>query len=87
MGTPDLEGTLGTFSFYTDDPEELTRSVPGGHIIKVELRGTRIVLPILGPPNSRRIRDSHPKLRDITVSVLRLFGITASSAMSGRSIY
>jgi predicted AlkP superfamily phosphohydrolase/phosphomutase len=27
MGTPDLRGTLGTFSFYTDDPEELSRSI------------------------------------------------------------
>ena len=54
MGTPDLEGTLGTFSFYTEDPEELTRSVYGGRIVKVEVSGTRIVLPIQGPPNSLR---------------------------------
>jgi predicted AlkP superfamily phosphohydrolase/phosphomutase len=36
---------------------------------------------------SRQIRKTDPKLQDITVSVLRLFGIHASSAMSGRSIY
>jgi len=30
MGTPDLRGTLGTFSFYTDDPEEISRSSPEG---------------------------------------------------------
>ena len=28
MGTPDLRGTLGTFSFYTDDPEEWRVRLP-----------------------------------------------------------
>jgi predicted AlkP superfamily phosphohydrolase/phosphomutase len=68
MGTPDLQGTLGTFSFYTDDPEELTRSVSGGHIIKVELSGTRIVLPIQGPPNSLR-KDHRISTVDLIVDV------------------
>ena len=68
MGTPDLEGTLGTFSFYTDDPEELTRSVSGGHIVKVELSGTRIVLPIQGPPNSLR-KDHRISTADLIVDI------------------
>ena len=25
MGTPDLEGTFGTFTFYTDDPLDIAR--------------------------------------------------------------
>jgi len=54
MGTPDLRGTLGTFSFYTDDPEELSRSVPGGRIIKVSLENGHGVLPVEGPPNPLR---------------------------------
>ncbi len=54
MGTPDLRGTLGTFSFYTDDPEELSRSVPGGRIIKVDLEGGHGVLQVEGPPNALR---------------------------------
>jgi predicted AlkP superfamily phosphohydrolase/phosphomutase len=54
MGTPDLRGTLGTFTFYTDDPEELTRSVPGGSIVKVSLENSRAVAPLEGPPNSLR---------------------------------
>jgi predicted AlkP superfamily phosphohydrolase/phosphomutase len=68
MGTPDLEGTLSTFSFYTDDPEELTRSVSGGRIVRVELRGTRIVLPIQGPPNSLR-KDHRISTVDLVVDV------------------
>jgi predicted AlkP superfamily phosphohydrolase/phosphomutase len=54
MGTPDLRGTLGTFTFYTDDPEELTRSVPGGSILKVTVENGRVVAPLDGPPNSLR---------------------------------
>ncbi|MFL6353726.1 MAG: alkaline phosphatase family protein [Bryobacteraceae bacterium] len=54
MGTPDLRGTLGTFSFYTDDPEELSRAVAGGRIIKVRLEGGHGVLQVEGPPNALR---------------------------------
>jgi predicted AlkP superfamily phosphohydrolase/phosphomutase len=54
MGTPDLRGTLGTFSFYTDDPEELSRSVSGGVIVKVHLDAGHVALPVEGPPNSLR---------------------------------
>jgi predicted AlkP superfamily phosphohydrolase/phosphomutase len=54
MGTPDLRGTLGTFTFYTDDPEELTRTVPGGSIVKITLENGRAIVPLEGPPNSLR---------------------------------
>jgi hypothetical protein len=54
MGTPDLRGTLGTFTFYTDDPEELSRSVAGGQIVKIDVQNGRALLPVEGPPNSLR---------------------------------
>jgi predicted AlkP superfamily phosphohydrolase/phosphomutase len=57
MGTPDLRGTQGTFSFYTDDPEELSRATAGGRIEKVAVEGGRVVLRVEGPPNSFR-KDS-----------------------------
>jgi predicted AlkP superfamily phosphohydrolase/phosphomutase len=68
MGTPDLRGTLGTFSFYTDDPEELTRSVSGGRIIKIQHAGSRVVLPIEGPPNGLR-KDQRFSTVDLIVDV------------------
>ena len=68
MGTPDLRGTLGTFAFYTDDPEEITRSVPGGRIVKVNLTGERAVLRVEGPPNSLR-RDHAYSTVDVIVDV------------------
>jgi hypothetical protein len=43
MGTPDLRGTFGTFAFYTDDPEEMSRSVSGGRIVKVPMFQNRAV--------------------------------------------
>jgi predicted AlkP superfamily phosphohydrolase/phosphomutase len=58
MGTPDLRGTQGTFTLFTDDPEELTRSVSGGRIVKVSVENGRVVLPIEGPPNSLRKDES-----------------------------
>jgi predicted AlkP superfamily phosphohydrolase/phosphomutase len=58
MGTPDLRGTLGTFTFFTDDPEEISRSVAGGRIVKMNLAGDRAVLRVEGPPNS--LRKDHP---------------------------
>ena len=33
MGTPDLEGTFGTFTYYTDDPLDIAHDVPGGRIV------------------------------------------------------
>ena len=54
MGTPDLRGTFGTFTFYTDDPEEISRSVSGGRIVKVPMFQNRAVLQVEGPVNSLR---------------------------------
>ena len=54
MGVPDLRGTQGTFTFYTDDPEELARDVPGGRIVKVHGENGRFILPVEGPPNTLR---------------------------------
>ena len=66
MGTPDLRGTQGTFTFYTDDPEEITRDVPGGRIVKVLPQGSSFRLPIEGPPNSLR-KDRRYVTKDLIV--------------------
>ena len=54
MGTPDLQGTFGTFSFYTDDPLELSHEVSGGRIVKVRRQDGRVAVRIAGPPNTLR---------------------------------
>ena len=68
MGTPDLSGTFGTFSFYTDDPEELSHEVSGGRIVNVRRQDGRLVLPIAGPPNTLR-KDRAQTSVDLVVDV------------------
>lgn len=54
MGTPDLRGTQGTFTYYTDDPAESSRDVAGGLIRKVEVNAGHAELTLEGPPNTLR---------------------------------
>jgi predicted AlkP superfamily phosphohydrolase/phosphomutase len=54
MGTPDMRGTFGTYTFFTDDPLESTRQTAGGRIVRVELDEHRAELAIEGPENTLR---------------------------------
>jgi len=54
MGTPDLRGTQGTFTFYTDDPGIAEGPVPGGRIVRTMLDTTHAELTVEGSPNSLR---------------------------------
>ncbi len=54
METPDLRGTQGTFSFFTDEPGESDRAVSGGLIRKVMVERGHVDLALEGPPNSLR---------------------------------
>ena len=68
MGTPDLRGTEGTFTFFTDDPDETSRVVAGGVIVRTRLANERATLVIEGPPNSLR-HDQKPSRVTISVDV------------------
>ena len=68
MGTPDLRGTQGTFTWFTDDPAETSRDVPGGVVRVVALRGGHADLRIPGPPDPLR-RDRAPTAASLTVDV------------------
>jgi predicted AlkP superfamily phosphohydrolase/phosphomutase len=68
MGTPDMTGSFGTFSFYTDDPAEKREKVPGGQIVRVAVRNGQADLSIPGPPNQMR-RDHPATSVDLAVSV------------------
>jgi len=54
MGTPDLEGTFGTFTFFTDDPAEKSRTVSGGRIVRAEAPAGRARFRLEGPVNTLR---------------------------------
>lgn len=54
LGAPDLHGTYGEFSYYTEDPAEAHRSVSGGSIQAVSVADGHIRAEIVGPDNTLR---------------------------------
>src|SRR5215471_1263129 len=59
MGAPDLRGTNGEFTFFTDEASQKSRMVPGGRIVHVDLSDHSATLQIPGPENSLR-KDKAP---------------------------
>lgn len=57
MGTPDILGTYGTFSFYTTDPFEGWQDVSGGYVYPVEVEDGVVQATLYGPPNDFRDYD------------------------------
>jgi predicted AlkP superfamily phosphohydrolase/phosphomutase len=54
MGTPDLVGSLGTFSFYADHRREWPATVSAGEIYEVTVQSNRVDAQLYGPPNTFR---------------------------------
>ncbi len=51
MGTPDLQGGYGIFTWFTDESKAVSRDVPGGRIEKVTAENDVFRCRVLGPPN------------------------------------
>jgi predicted AlkP superfamily phosphohydrolase/phosphomutase len=51
MGTPDLQGGYGTFTWFTDNIKDRTRDVSGGRIERVPIRDHVIECQLRGPVN------------------------------------
>ena len=68
MGVPDMRGTFGTFTYFTDNPGETRRSVSGGEIVPVQSMNDQAVLGIEGPVNPLR-RDKRAAAVNLTVAV------------------
>lgn len=51
MGTPDLLGSPGMFSFFTTAPERITAEVTGGTVYPVALEDHVLRATLKGPPN------------------------------------
>jgi len=54
LGAPDLRGTYGEFSYFTDDPKEAKKKVSGGAIYPVQVSLGKAASRIIGPVNSLR---------------------------------
>jgi predicted AlkP superfamily phosphohydrolase/phosphomutase len=68
MGTPDLRGSYGTFSFYTDDPLTAAGIVEGGQIIPVQVEESQVKANLMGPDNTFR-KGSPAASEPFTVSI------------------
>ena len=68
MGTPDLLGTFGTFTFFTTESGEHERTVPGGRIVPVEVHDDHAALRVEGPENTLR-KDG--RKTEITLTIWR----------------
>jgi predicted AlkP superfamily phosphohydrolase/phosphomutase len=68
MGTPDLLGTYGTFSYYTDDLFVAAGPVNGGHVYPVKIENGRVQSKLYGPYNTLRKGEPQAAL-DFTVFV------------------
>ncbi|MGH9339931.1 MAG: alkaline phosphatase family protein [Acidobacteriota bacterium] len=68
MGTPDILGTPGTFSFYTDFPAQNAGDLSGGRVFEVEIEDNKVQAQLVGPENPFRREQtsgesySHPEM-------------------------
>ncbi len=54
MGTPDLLGGYGTFTYYSDTPVPGSETMTGGRVVGVRLMDHRVKTKLSGPKNSFR---------------------------------
>ncbi len=54
MGTPDLLGTFGTFSYFTDDPPQNRDDISGGVVYPVQVLNDAVEAKLVGPKNAFR---------------------------------
>lgn len=58
MGTPDMLGSFGTFSYITNDPDSFfANSVSGGSVQRVRIVDSRTSAAVQGPVNTFRIGE------------------------------
>ena len=54
MGTPDLKGSYGIFTYYTTQPAEINQDIGGGRVYPVYVIGNRVDAKLPGPTNTFR---------------------------------
>lgn len=68
MGTPDILGTYGIFSFYTNDSLFFDQDISGGEVYPVTIENNRITSFLRGPTNTMR-KDRPDLKREFTVDI------------------
>jgi predicted AlkP superfamily phosphohydrolase/phosphomutase len=84
LGAPDLRGTYGEFSFYTDAPPKPGRRITGGAIYQVQVLNGRARAQLFGPDNT--LREGEPQSAvDFDILVDREHGLV-KIALQGEEI-
>ncbi len=66
MGTPDILGTYGIFTYFTDQPPKMEEDIGGGRIVEVSVRRNTVRSALVGPKNTYRRKSPESRL-DLTV--------------------
>jgi len=69
MGTPDLLGTQGTFSFYTSEPTKLKQTIGGGKIYPVKVIDNKVENFIYGPEHPYKNHESYGNESDLLLKI------------------
>jgi predicted AlkP superfamily phosphohydrolase/phosphomutase len=62
MGTPDLLGSYGTFTYFTEEPPPDAADFAGGRVVKLRLRDHAAETALEGPKNSFRAKSEVAKV-------------------------
>ncbi len=84
MGTPDILGTYGIFSYYTNQPIELQEDIGGGKIFSVRVENNKVKAKLIGPSNSFK-KDRPESTIDFTVYLDPVYPV-AKIAIQGKEI-
>ena len=84
LGAPDLRGTYGEFSYYTDAPPEGADDISGGAVYPVTVSNGRVRARLIGPSNTLR-QDSADSYADFDIWVDRDHGL-AKIVVQGREL-
>ncbi len=69
MGTPDIQGTYGTFSYYTDEElDDQDEDISGGKVFPVRVEASKFQAKLFGPKNTLQ-KDNPQTFVDFTVFV------------------
>ncbi len=66
MGTPDIQGTYGTYSYYTDEDTDKFQNLSGGKVFPVDVFRNKVHGRLPGPINTFR-KDTPESKVDFTV--------------------
>lgn len=62
MGTPDIQGGYGSFTFWTDAAATRTHDVPGGRIERVQVENHQVTCRLQGPYNEFSAKEEQAEI-------------------------